>query len=114
MSMESGLNNLKVALVVSLVPIIIGCTVKATKVETSDCDLSFPKRELTTEKVDVYKKCEVGGLVFDVCFHMVGIAIPIGSAIYSSSVYLVGNTLHWMEYQGKCDEGMLRKSLDRN
>lgn len=42
-----------------------------------------------------------------VCFAALGIVIPVGSLVASGSIVLVGNTMHWLEYHGTCDEGML-------
>jgi len=34
------------------------------------------------------------------------------SGVVSGSIALVGNTLHWLETQGKCDDGMLKRAAD--
>lgn len=34
-----------------------------------------------------------------------------GSAIVSGSVFLAGNTIHWLEYQGRCDDSGLRQLI---
>jgi hypothetical protein len=34
-------------------------------------------------------------------------AIPVGTAIVSGSIVVVGNTIHWLEYQGRCDESFV-------
>ncbi len=33
-------------------------------------------------------------------------AVPVGSFLVSGSVVVVGNTVNWIEQQGKCDESM--------
>lgn len=98
-------------MVVVLMFFTTSCVFKPKEVKNAECEMSFPKLELTWEKVDIYKKCEIGGAVPDVCFGLIGVAIPIGSAIYSGSVYLVGNTLSWFEYHGKCEKGILQKAF---
>lgn len=45
------------------------------------------------------------------CLFAVGVVIPVGSLLVSGSVVLIGNTLHWLEYQGSCDEGAIAKYL---
>jgi len=47
------------------------------------------------------------------CLFALGVAIPIGSLLVSGSVILIGNTLHWLEYQGSCDEGVIANYLDK-
>jgi hypothetical protein len=42
-----------------------------------------------------------------ICLVAMGVIIPIGSFVASGSIVLVGNTLHWLEYHGACDEGLL-------
>jgi hypothetical protein len=41
------------------------------------------------------------------CLAIMGIVIPIGTLVASGSIVLVGNTLHWLEYHGTCDDGLL-------
>ena len=109
--MERYLRVAKFFIVVFLTLLTTSCAFKPKEIKNSECEMSFPKIELTWEKVEVYKKCEVGGAVPDVCFGLVGIAIPIGTAIYSGSAYLIGNTLSWFEYHGKCETGILQKTF---
>ena len=109
--MECLLKLLNIIITVVSV-LLVSCTYTAKKVHDPDCKMFFPKIELESEKVDAYKKCQVGGIVPDICFHLVGIVKPVGSAIYAGSVCLVGNTLSWLEYHGKCEEGALKKALD--
>jgi hypothetical protein len=39
------------------------------------------------------------------------IAISVGSFIVSGSIVVVGNTIHWIEEQGRCDDSVTRKTL---
>lgn len=39
------------------------------------------------------------------------ITVAAGSAIVSGSLVIVGNTLHWLEEQGRCDESTLRQAV---
>jgi hypothetical protein len=36
--------------------------------------------------------------------------VTAGSVIISGSIVLVGNSLHWLEYQGTCSDGYLNKT----
>jgi len=40
-----------------------------------------------------------------------GIVIPAGSFVLSGGIILVGNTLHWLEYQGTCEDSALLKGI---
>lgn len=31
----------------------------------------------------------------------------------SGSIVLVGNTVHWLEYQGSCDEGLIQSGIQK-
>lgn len=38
--------------------------------------------------------------------------IPVTTFLVSGSIVLVGNTVHWLEYQGSCDESLLQSSFN--
>ena len=38
------------------------------------------------------------------------VVVTAGSAIISGSIVLTGNTIHWLEYQGRCSDGYLAKT----
>jgi len=44
------------------------------------------------------------------------IVVPVGSfvisGVVSGSVVVVGNTIHWIERQGKCDDSSTQKAFD--
>lgn len=46
------------------------------------------------------------------CLLTFGVIVPAGTFIVSGSIVLVNNTLHWLEYQGRCDKGLVRKHLN--
>jgi hypothetical protein len=80
--------------------------------ETTDgnsCILETKKRTLEFKQINgVF----VGGCSGDNCTAelIVLAAVPIGSALVSGSIVVVGNTIHWMEYQGRCPESFLNKA----
>ena len=39
------------------------------------------------------------------------ITISVGSFIVSGSIVVVGNTIHWIEEQGRCDDSVTRQAL---
>jgi hypothetical protein len=40
------------------------------------------------------------------------IAISVGSLVVSGSIVVVGNTIHWIEEQGRCDDSATRQTLN--
>ena len=45
------------------------------------------------------------------CLLFAAVGLPTITFVVSGSVVLAGNTLHWLEYQGICDEGFLVESV---
>ncbi len=39
------------------------------------------------------------------------VAIPVTSFIVSGSIVVVGNTVHWLEEQGSCEESMTQEAV---
>lgn len=48
-----------------------------------------------------------------ICLAAMGVVIPVGSLVASGSIVLVGNTMHWLEYHGTCDDGMLWSYIEK-
>ena len=49
----------------------------------------------------------------DACLMTFGVIIPAGSFVISGGLVLAGNTLHWLEYQGTCKDGIVLKSINK-
>jgi hypothetical protein len=41
------------------------------------------------------------------------IGIPAASLVVSGSAVLAGNTLHWLEYHGRCEQGVVNTALSK-
>jgi len=68
-----------------------------------ECDMVTKKLELTAKDMGkVLDHCDDP----EVCLTL-GLGVPIGSFVFSGSVVVIGNTLHWLEYQTTCDEGIV-------
>ena len=39
------------------------------------------------------------------------VAVPVTSFIVSGSIVVVGNTIHWVEEQGMCDDSMTQEAI---
>jgi len=72
------------------------------------CDLTFKK--LKMDVTDSKIQCQGGGNSAGACVILAGV-ISGGSAIVSGSIVLVGNSLHWLEKQGKCDDSFLNSKI---
>ncbi|MGB1109694.1 MAG: hypothetical protein ACPG4N_05030 [Gammaproteobacteria bacterium] len=85
---------------------------------SAGCELVTRELDLAVvEGGDVFRHTyEVNaGCVNEACLVVLAglITVPVGSLIISGSVVLVGNTLHWFEVQGRCEDGLV-KSVGRD
>jgi len=83
--------------------VVDGCTLK-TKRWTIKTWSAVTERDIKDQcRGDVANVlCAVAALV--------GTGTAVVSGIVSGSVYLVGNSVHWLEAQGKCDDGLLNRA----
>jgi hypothetical protein len=77
----------------------------------TECKMSTPKWELSHKEFTDFSGCYGSAEETGVCLAVIGIIIPAGSLIVSGSIVLVGNTVHWLEYQGRCDDGAIQSGL---
>ena len=77
-------------------------------VEVKRCDLAFKK--LTLDVTSSSIRCQGNSKSAGACVILAGV-ISGGSAIVSGSIVLVGNSLHWLEKQGKCDDSFLNSKI---
>ena len=40
------------------------------------------------------------------------LAVPVGSFIVSGSIVVLGNTIHWIERQGRCEDSAIRAAVN--
>ena len=90
--------------------------VAVTPIETSDvddirCQLSTKKRSLQSISYRTGVACHNSG-----CLTALGISAlyTVSTAVISGSIVLIGNTVHWLEKQGKCDDGLLNLSVEKH
>ncbi|MCL1125579.1 hypothetical protein [Shewanella surugensis] len=67
--------------------------------------------ELQTKALGSLRGCQYSSQLSGICVVTFGLIVPLGSLIVSGSVYVVGNSLHWLEYQGRCDDGAIQQGL---
>jgi hypothetical protein len=87
-----------------------GCAFYPTTAEqqprADDCRMHTRALGLDYSEMPI-SSCDGGKEGAALCLAALGIIVPVGSFIASGSIVLVGNTLHWLEYHGSCDEGLL-------
>src|SRR6185436_17062241 len=78
-----------------------GCIVYPKKVTEYDHDCRITRQHLTLEYEYLWGDCPAGDE--EAC-----LAIIVGtgavSTVVSGSIVIVGNTLYWLEEQGRCEE----------
>ena len=62
--------------------------------------------KMANENVFVHGNCDQACLA-------AALAVFAGSAIVSGSIVLTNNTVHWLEYQGTCDDSFLNTTKQR-
>lgn len=112
----------KRVLTIILLPLLIcsGCVVRPVyyKPHYQGCELAWRKVDLTVEMQDLgYNTNSQGACTgsnnADCAAWFVAIhgLIGAGSVLVSGSIYVVGNTAHWLEYQGRCPQSTLNQAL---
>jgi len=99
-----------------------GCFYPKT-VTNNDNQCELTTKKLTLEFSDEGSQATVEGMLHILqdcdepeCLYVVPIGlvvVPITSFTVSGSIVVVGNTLHWIEQQGKCEDSATKKALKR-
>jgi hypothetical protein len=77
----------------------------------NSCQISSPEWKLTFAEINDVTVCQGNGKDAAVCLLTIGLVVPAGSFVVSGSIVMVGNTLHWLEYQGRCQDSFLQEQL---
>ncbi len=96
---------MRVMLLAALLPSLCGCMVKAKTVTRYDdeCEIGFRKMVLTAEQIPLFEEC-VKFSCADAVFG--GLLVTSASAIVSGSIVLAGNTVYWLQKQGRCERAV--------
>ena len=79
---------------------------------SNNCDLKTQKLTISEAKRQHIVNCRIMSNESDLlgCIVIEGILLPATSFIVSGSIVLINNSIHWMEYKGKCDNTSKQKS----
>ncbi len=100
-------------LLFSSVLILSSCSVVAEREEVksySNCEISNPSWKIKTEDLAKSDACKHA---HPACLPVLGIFVPAMTTIVSGSIYVVGNSIHWLEYQGKCDADTIEVEIKK-
>lgn len=100
---------------ISGLPLIVSACAFVPKVDNASldeeaCNLYMPKWTLETSAIETASACSSSQNPL-ACLVAVGVLVPAGSLIVSGSIVVSGSTLRWLEYQGKCDDGVIQSGL---
>ena len=118
------MQNPTVVLILFL-PLIIGSCLVIPKTEhssVSNCELITKRWTLEFHRIDSNNECygcddfvrgviECGGEVEE-CVAILA-TVSIGWTVIAGSVVVVGNTVHWLEKQGSCEDSLVKSSINK-
>ena len=82
--------------------------------QTENCNMFTKNLTLSATKIEGQVCTDaIGNNDLEACLILFGVIVPAGSFVISGSIVLVGKTLHWLEYQGTCEEGIIARALDK-
>lgn len=100
---------MKIPVILSAAVLVSSCIVVPKRVQyyDRDCDVVAKSYELTTKQFSILegaKDCSDDDCVKQIAGYALGTAV-VGSvsAIVSGSIVVAGNTVYWLEKQGKCN-----------
>lgn len=75
------------------------------------CKLFTKQLELDIEVIDA-SGCEKTDDV-GLCLLVYAVGVPTVTLVVSGSIVVAGNTIHWMEYQGRCENSELSQRIKK-
>ena len=94
---------------------------KTENVSNEKCELVTKSWTLEVHELGKHSNCDancgefVRGIVdcstSEDCIKMIAV-VSVGWTVVAASVVGVGNTVHWMEKQGRCEESTVRNSIN--
>lgn len=110
----------RIVIPISLLLLLSGCFVpKPVQEKEQACLLETKKLTLEYPKDGIGKTLQAMGAVASACgapeclvVSLGVLVVPAGSYIVSGSIVVVGNTIHWIEKQGRCEDSTVRSALN--
>jgi hypothetical protein len=99
----------------SLACVLSACIyVPKVKDDSSSPSCKTYTKSMTLEQIEVHQNLSVR-CNNDECLAVLltAAAVSAGSAIISGSIVVTNNTVHWLEYQGTCDDSYLNTAKQR-
>ena len=95
---------------------------KAEKASVKNCELETKSWTLEVHEIGLNNECygcgdfvrgilECGGEVEE-CVAIVA-TVSLGWTVIAGSVVVVGNTVHWLEKQGSCEDSLVKSSINK-
>lgn len=109
-----GVSKQRLLIALALSP-LMGCMAvpSANNIDAENCEMTTPQWTLKIALTSPVKACEGTQNTSALgCLATFGIVVPAVSTVVSGSVVIVGNTLHWIEYQGFCNEKQIQEKLE--
>lgn len=104
----------RLIIVLFLSNLIISCAftpdISKNQGYTKNCKMFTKKLSLGTQPIKG-KLCNTGDDP-KACLYTLGVVVPVASFIVSGSIVIAGNVIHWLEFQGTCEDSILRKGID--
>ena len=100
--------SLRLILILIISITLSGCiftpVVKQNQPYSSNCDLKTQQLTISEAKRQHILNCRIMSNESDLlgCIVIEGILLPATSFIVSGSIVLINNSIHWIEYKGKC------------
>jgi hypothetical protein len=91
---------------------LCSCVVLPKKTSSLDslCNIRTPRWTLDVRQADP-DDCADSEADAMQCLMSYGVVLPALSTLVSGSIVILGNSVHWMEYQGSCEDAELQKAL---
>ena len=77
-----------------------------------ECDLQ--SKELTLDVIGPDSGLDLGSSSLAGAIYVTSAGVFVISAVVSSSVVMVGNTIYWLERYGKCDENYIQDQIENH
>ena len=99
----------RIIAVISLLTLFSCVYIPAKSEDQSNCILHTKKLELKVKNIDGALNCSG-----ESCLPVLAVVstVSLSTFIVSGSIVFVGNSFHWLEKEGTCDDGFIKIKID--